>query len=436
MRTFRTGRLEDSRIFVSGVLVCLSLLMSACAAGPTGVSTGGGAPNAPTPDSTATAAAILLNQVLAATASVPMLDSEQASSDAPAMTATVPYTPSSTITPSATATPFPLSTVDSGATSTAIAFELGTAVAETLTAQPTSTPTRTATVPPVPTADGIATTRAQATQVSMQVRATLAAIPSSTLAPTLVTPRPALVVTEPVLSASAARLAVPAIQWIVIPAGDFIMGSTASDLDAVVAECNRWEGNCEWNWFDNELPQRTVWLPTYQIMAYEVTNSDYAACVGAAVCAVAGRAIADSNIPYDPAFFASNRPVVGVSYYDAGTFCAWISARLPTEEEWEKAARGVDGRVYPWGDRLDVTLANIGSTGPAVVGNFAGGASPWGAQDMAGNVFEWTATRQDDRFTLRGGSWFVYPFRGRTADRGTKLEATFANYDVGFRCAR
>ncbi|MBE2240391.1 MAG: SUMF1/EgtB/PvdO family nonheme iron enzyme [Caldilineaceae bacterium] len=421
MNVSRTGLSETGRTLVGGSLLYLLVLASACDANPPAVSTGGGAPYSPTPDRTATAAAILIDQALAATASIPVIEPEQASNEVAA--------------PPAAATFIHSATVDSGATRTAIAFELGTAVAATLTAQPTSTPTPTATIPPSPTDDGMATARAQATQIMVQVQATLAARPSSTPAPASATPRLAIAVTEPVLSA-AAPVSVPAIQWIEVPAGDFIMGSTPSDLDAAVAECNRWEGNCEWNWFDNELPQRTVWLPTYRIMAYEVTNADYVACVDADVCAVAGRAISSSNIPYDPLFFAGDRPVVGVSFYDAGAFCAWIGAHLPTEEEWEKAARGVDGRVYPWGNMLDVTRANIGATGPAAVGSFAGGASPWDVQDMAGNAFEWTATRQGDRYILRGGSWFVYPFRGRTADRGTKLEATFANYDVGFRCVQ
>ncbi len=224
--------------------------------------------------------------------------------------------------------------------------------------------------------------------------------------------------------------------WVDIPAGPFIMGSSEEDVWAAVATCNAWEGSCEFGWFDSELPRRTVTLPAYGITRYEITSAQYQACVDAGVCAQAGQRITDDNIAYDARFVEPAYPVAGVSWYDANGYCHWLGARLPTEEEWEKAARGRNGRSYPWGSSLDTALANLYSGAPAPVGSYAAGASPYGVEDMAGNVFEWTSSSVNGRFVLRGGSWHAYPFRARTADRGTKLAPDFASYDIGFRCAR
>jgi formylglycine-generating enzyme required for sulfatase activity len=396
----RGCQFTNQRALLSLILWC-GMTAVGCAA--TTPATGGGAPLLPTPDLTATAAAVVLEQALAPPEPAPIVVAVAT----PLSIDTVPAT-STPVAPS-------IATIDVAATSTAEAVSVETAVAATLTAQPTFTtaPFSSPTSPPffTSTIDLPATEYAMATQVAEQVQAALITVPAPT-----------------------ATSSYPVVRWVEIPEGDFIMGSDAADLQATVEECNRWEGNCQWDWFDGELPRRTVWLPAFKIMMYEVTNADYAACVHAGNCAPAGRAISDSNIPYTPALSLPDRPVVGVSLHDAILFCSWLGAKLPTEEEWEKAARGIDGRIYPWGNRLELDLANIGGDEPAVVGNHPGGASPWGVQDMAGNVFEWTSSREGNRYVLRGGSWFVFPFRARAADRGTKLEPTFANYDVGFRC--
>ena len=231
----------------------------------------------------------------------------------------------------------------------------------------------------------------------------------------------------------------PALDWVRIPAGNFVMGSSESDFQQTLAECQQTEGQrtgvvCQQSWFQE--PQQTVWLGDFDMIRSEVTNAQYNLCVAAGVCQKAGRAIGDTNIPYDPGYFAGDFPVMAVSWYDADTFCRWAGGRLPTEAEWEKAARGTDGRRYPWGNAFDSSRANLASAYPAQVGNFPGGASPYGMTDMAGNVFEWTASKVGDKYVVRGGGWTKDYFKGRVTDRGTQLEPAFANYDVGFRCGR
>jgi len=134
-------------------------------------------------------------------------------------------------------------------------------------------------------------------------------------------------------------------------------------------------------------------------------------------------------------------PVVGVSYHEAEAFAAWAGKRLPTEKEWERAARGTDGREYPWGNEFDPEKCNtakskIGKT--TRVTRYPNGISPAGCYDMAGNVWEWTASWYDDENTLRvlrGGSWFNDRDDARCADR-LRIHPDLRNVDSGFRCAR
>jgi formylglycine-generating enzyme required for sulfatase activity len=220
------------------------------------------------------------------------------------------------------------------------------------------------------------------------------------------------------------------------------MGSSDAEIQLALSECNATEGAvtgqpCQPGWFVGEIPQKTIFVDDFEINLYEITNAQYSACVGAGVCQQAGRNIAaDSNLAYDPGYFSDNYPVVGVSWHDANTYCNWVGGRLPSEAEWEKAARGDDGRRYPWGNTFDPSKANLDTGYPSPIGNYPGGASPYQIMDMAGNVFEWTATANGGNFVLRGGGWSKYYFRGRTADCGTQLPPDYANYDIGFRCAR
>jgi formylglycine-generating enzyme required for sulfatase activity len=170
-----------------------------------------------------------------------------------------------------------------------------------------------------------------------------------------------------------------------VPAGEFLMGSSDDDSDA---------------WGD-EKPQRAVYLDAFWIDKTEVTNAQYGKCVEAAACP-------EPKCWRDDDRRTPDQPVVCVSWHDAETYAAWVGGRLPTEAEWEKAARGTDGRIYPWGNsEPDCEIANywqcVGY--PVAVGSHPGGASPYGVLDMAGNVWEWVADRYDGTYYARSPSF-------------------------------
>ncbi len=155
-----------------------------------------------------------------------------------------------------------------------------------------------------------------------------------------------------------------------VPAGAFTMGSAAGQ--------------------PNENPVHSVSLAAFWIDQTEVTNELYAKCVQAGQCALPGSAPLDelNNAKY------AKHPVVSVDWEMANAYCAWVGRRLPSEAEWEKAARGTQAFTYPWGEGLDCAKANyqkscVGGTAP--VGSYEQGKSPYGAYDMAGNALEWSA---------------------------------------------
>jgi iron(II)-dependent oxidoreductase len=190
---------------------------------------------------------------------------------------------------------------------------------------------------------------------------------------------------------------------VVIPEGDFLVGT------------NRTRSA------DQDQPQRRVHLPAYRIDKYPVTNAQYARFVAAT-----GHR---PPLGWNNGKFRKGQelhPVTLVSWYDAAAYAQWAGKRLPTELEWEKAARGTDGRRWPWGDGMDVsrlnTYYNVGST--TEVTAYPNGASPYGVMDMAGNVSEWTA---DDFKPYPGSEAPAELFQGRVAvateplDQQTKI---------------
>jgi iron(II)-dependent oxidoreductase len=192
-----------------------------------------------------------------------------------------------------------------------------------------------------------------------------------------------------------------------------------------------------------------VYLDAYHIDKYEVTNAEYRRFVDAT-----GRAA--PTFWNDARFNGPTQPVIGVTWHDADAYCRWAGKRLPTEAEWEKAARGTDGRKYSWGEQWDPSRANstesrLGRTAP--LGTYPTGVSSYGAHDMAGNVWEWVADWYNKDYyqsspqrnpkgpnsgttrVLRGGSWYSDPFALRAAERND--EPADRRLDrVGVRCAR
>jgi formylglycine-generating enzyme required for sulfatase activity len=224
---------------------------------------------------------------------------------------------------------------------------------------------------------------------------------------------------------------------ILVPAGEFIMGSDRE--------------------LETERPQRKVYLPDFYVYRYPVTNAEFESFVkatGHVTAAEKDGDRADWRHPRGPeSSIAASKwrhPVVQVSWNDAQAYCQWAGKRLPTEAEWEKAARGTDGRTWPWGNRwvdgqCNTSEAGVGDT--TAVGRYSlAGDSPYGVADMAGNVFEWTAdwyeaypgsTYTSGDFgkkfrALRGGSWIYPRVIARCASRSRFVPDRWY-YLVGFR---
>jgi len=282
---------------------------------------------------------------------------------------------------------------------------------------------------------GLPATAVSSTEVQIEPTPTPRQAPPTPTSWPTPTPEPTTS-SRPVAASSAvagpSNLSRPDVPIVKIPAGAFLFGS------------NEYE--------PNEAPQQKVDLPAFTVDQFEVTNAEFAA-FATATGYVTDAEKASSKKTWRSYFTAGkdNHPVVKVSFNDAGAFCKWLGRRLPTEQEWEKAARGTDGRDYPWGDAWDSTRANgqqSGLRGTAAVGSFHSGASPYGAEDMSGNVWEWTSSPylaypgssyQDPNYSpdlrvTRGGGWFDDPKTMRTSVRNA-LTRDAGNDDLGFRCA-
>lgn len=210
-----------------------------------------------------------------------------------------------------------------------------------------------------------------------------------------------------------------------IPAGYFLMGDSR----------------------DKNAPVHKVYLDSYWVDTREVTNAQYREFV-------TGTGHAAPRYWGEAKYNDPNQPVVGVSWHDANAYCSWKGKRLPTEAEWERAARGAQSRLYPWGDRFEVTRTNTRETRnrrPMPVGTFPEGASSEGLLDMSGNVWEWCWDWFDDGYyrvsplnnptgpeagkkrAIRGGGWSA-PHIHMARRRGEKPDKTYPS--LGFRCAR
>jgi formylglycine-generating enzyme required for sulfatase activity len=246
-------------------------------------------------------------------------------------------------------------------------------------------------------------------------------------------------------------------KMVYVPDGEFIMGFSESDAKAIEAINPEAKFSVE-----GEKPRHTVFLDAFYIDKYEVTNARYRKCVEAGVC----------NAPSDTTYYGKDdyaqHPVVFVSWYDADTYCRWAGKRLPTETEWEKAARDDDEeRTWPWGNKFDGNRVNFCDTNcpewwrhasvndgyaqTAPVGSYPKGVSLYGALDMAGNVWEWVADWYDPDYysqspdrnppgpdsgsekVVRGGSW-LNGFTDIRARYRYKSPPAFLGKDFGFRC--
>ncbi len=237
-------------------------------------------------------------------------------------------------------------------------------------------------------------------------------------------------------------------EMVYVPAGKFLMGSDSEEVERAWRECLSKYPRCGRHWFEAESPEHVVYLDAFFIDKTEVTQRAYRRCVQDGACSPPRRSFLFGNRDYD------DFPIVFIDWFQAEAFCAWRGARLPTEAEWEKAARGIEGLRYPWGDEYEMGRAAFRFDKLQKVGAWPRGASPYGAFDMGGNVWEWVQDWYDpeyysrsprrnpkgpdtgERKIYRGGSWrsdlTIYL---RTTHRNN-FAPTLSDIFTGVRCAK
>lgn len=322
----------------------------------------------------------------------------------------------------------------------------------TPTITPSNTPTPTSTLSPTPT-----------------LTQTPSATPTPTLTPTP-TPTPTNTVTQtptntptptgPQLGDTWIRPADNA-AMVYVPAGSFSMGSTEDQINDTMRLCDSYGRSCNRETFTDEEPLHTVTLSSFWFDQTEVTNEQYSLCVAAGNCTPPAQYSSYKYSPYYNNPLYADYPVIYVNWYQAGQYCEWAGARLPKEAEWEFAAEGPQGVLFPWGNTFDGKRLNYcdvncdrdwpdknvndgyGDTAP--VGSYPTDASWCDAHDLGGNVWEWVEDRylyyesseepSPGRRVVRGGTWHLGPDSARCANRDHHTPET-THPSVGFRCVR
>jgi len=255
-------------------------------------------------------------------------------------------------------------------------------------------------------------------------------------------------ITKPSHQKEESRAVPPFGDLVFIPAGRFMMGSSEEEVERAWKECVARFPACERAIFEAEYPEHLVYLKAYYIDRFNITNKQYKECVLDDECRPPHRVSIITDPKYD------NYPVVFVDWSQAENYCDWAGGRLPTEAEWEKAARGIDAFIYPWGDQMKEGAAVWNTKSPKPVAKRAEGESSFGLYDMAGNVWDWVSDWFDPTYykvspyynpqgpdsgihkVFRGGSWSsdlaVYL---RTMTRNHNKPNTWNPY-VGIRCAK
>lgn len=232
------------------------------------------------------------------------------------------------------------------------------------------------------------------------------------------------------------------------------LGSSQTEIEYAMALCGQYQDECKMEWYSSEI-QREMTLSPFEIDQHEITNAEFARFVdetsyvtdaekvGYSWRVVAGQSMQVGGLSWKSSVFANEEdpwslPVVNVSFNDAASYCEWAGKRLPTEDEWEYAARGDTGNIFPWGNEWAEANAVWRLSGkPRPVGSVEVGATPTDIYEMSGNVWEWTIGRNDSGMVLKGGSWAEEnPANLRAAARRVIQAADSAHNDEGFRCAK